>query len=326
MNCKLYFTIFLLTVLIFGGHAQDPHFTQFYSNPIYQSPSFTGAVEGYRAALNHRDQWPKMPGKLTTTTFSLDYNLSGFNSGVGLFAMRDVAGSASYSNLNAGFTYAYNVQINRRVFFRPGAGFYYSQRSMNYQDLIFTPEIEVENGTKPILASELDDVTTFDAGLSALLLMHNFWIGITADHLMRPNISLTDRDSKWPIKYTLYGGYRFYKFERLIGTKRQSITVVGNYRHQGYTDQFDMGLYWNYDPIVLGVWYRDLPFIKDYSRRDAIALLIGYKHNDISIGYSYDFTISRLISSTGGAHEVSLIYKFKIEQKKKFKPIPCPDF
>ena len=43
-------------------------------------------------------------------------------------------------------------------------------------------------------------------------------------------------------------------------------------------------------------------------------------------GYSYDFTISRLVTNTGGAHEVSLIYKFDIEQKKKFKPIPCPEF
>jgi hypothetical protein len=54
----------IIITVIFGIKAfgQDPQFTQFYSNPLYQSPSFTGAVLGYRASLNYRDQWPKMPG------------------------------------------------------------------------------------------------------------------------------------------------------------------------------------------------------------------------------------------------------------------------
>jgi len=152
------------------------------------------------------------------------------------------------------------------------------------------------------------------------------WIGVSVDHLTKPNISFTDGINRLPTKYTLFGGYRIYKIERLISTKRQSVTISGIYRHQGNSDQLDLGVYWSYTPIILGVWYRDLPFIKDYSRRDAIALLLGYKFKGLSVGYSYDFTVSKLITNTGGAHEISLIYKFEIEQKKKFKPIPCPAF
>jgi len=322
---KILYILFFISGSFLKSYGQDPQFTQFYSNPLYQSPSFAGAIIGYRASLNYRDQWPKMPGRLTTATFAIDYNLSAFNSGIGLFVMDDKAGTSNYSNLNLGLLYSYNVQINRKIFFRPGAGFYYTQRSMDYYKMIFSSELE-SGGSKPILPSEFGKVGAADASVSALLLVHNFWVGAVTDHLARPNVSVTDYEFRLPIKYSVFAGYRFYKMERIIGIKRQSVTIVGNYRHQGLADQFDFGLYWSYSPIVLGMWYRDLPLIKQYHRRDAIALLAGFQYKDLNIGYSYDFTVSRLITSTGGAHEVSVIYKFEIEQRKKFKPIPCPEF
>ncbi len=313
------------TFLSINTFGQDPQFSQFYSNPLYSSPSFAGAVKGYRASLNYRDQWPGLPGKLTTATFSFDYNASQINSGIGIIAMNDIAGSTSYSNLALGLLYSYNVQITRKIFFRPGAGIYYSQRSIDYSKMIFSSQIE-SGGTTPLLSSEIKNTNAVDGTLSGVLFLNNLWIGYTADHLTRPNISLTKYDNRLPVKHMLFGGFRFYKLERLIGAKRQSVTVVANYKHQGLADQVDIGCYWSYDPIVVGVWYRDLPLIKDYSRRDAIVILAGVQYMGLNIGYSYDFTVSRLITSTGGSHEISLIYKFEIEQKKKFKPIPCPSF
>ncbi len=63
---------------------------------------------------------------------------------------------------------------------------------------------------------------------------------------------------------------------------------------------------------------------------DAIIGLIGIKTSSVHIGYSYDFTISNLISSTGGAHEISLIYEFNNlslgQQRKRIRAIPCPEF
>lgn len=320
---KLYITVFFLFFIKWVSAQQDPQFTQFYSNPLYQAPSFAGAIEGYRVSLNYRDQWPKMPGKLITTTFAIDYNLSPLNSGLGLIVLYDQVGSANLTNINVGFIYSYNVKINRTTYFRPGVTLNYTQRGLDYDKLIFSSQIDGA-GTTPIMDSEFGKVQAFDGTFSGLLIARNMWVGLSADHLAMPNISFTGRINRLPIKYTLFGGYRFHKVERVLSTKRQSITVSGTFRHQGYSDQLDLGLYWKYDQIMLGVWYRDLPFIKDFSRRDAIALLVGYKYEGLSVGYSYDFTVSRLVTNTGGAHEVSLIYKFDVQQKKKFKPIPCP--
>lgn len=324
MRIKLFLIILFNLLVYFQGKAQDPQFTQFYSNPMYQAPSFAGAIPGYRAVLNYRNQWPKMPGVFHTATFALDYNLSALNSGLGVFAMADVLGSAGYANRSLGVMYAYNVKISRKIFFRPGAGFYYSQRSIDGDKL--RNIAQVADPTILTNGITVSNSGVADASASALLFVHNFWAGLAVDHLAQPNVTLTDRTDKLPMKFTLFGGMKIYKSERLIGTQRQSITLAANYKHQGAADQLDMGMYWNFHPITLGVWYRDLPLVKDLSRRDALAFLAGYKYEQLSVAYSYDFTVSRLITSTGGAHEISLIFLFNIEQKKKFRPIPCPNF
>lgn len=327
MNKLKYILILFLVSFIFKSKAQDPHFSQFYSNPVYQSPSFAGAIKGYRASLNYRNQWTKMPGLFYTTTFALDYNLSALNSGLGIFAMRDQLGSSRYANNSVGMVYSYNVKINRKVYFRPGVGFYYSQRSIDESALRFISEMYNNGaGVSPILPGDFQKSGVADASVSALFLVDNLWIGLSADHLAQPNITLTDETNRLDMKFTLFGGYKLVKKERLVGTRRQYLTIAANYKHQGVADQLDMGVYWNYSDLTLGVWYRDLPFIKDYSRRDALVFLVGYKYKQLSFAYSYDFTISRLITSTGGAHEISLIFLFDIKQKKKFRPIPCPHF
>ncbi len=325
MNIKIYLVAGLSILFFLNSKAQDPQFTQFYSNPMYQAPSFAGAIRGYRAALNYRDQWPKMPGRFYTATFALDYNLSSLNSGIGVIAMTDRVGASQYTTSSFGIMYSYNVKIDRKIYFRPGVSFSYSQRSINQNELNFPSEM-YDNGISPLLPGELSNTGYVDGGISGLLLVHNFWAGLAVDHLAQPNVTVTDKADKLAVKYSLFGGYKFYKSERLIGTKRQSVTFAANYKHQGAADQLDLGLYWSYEPITLGVWYRDLPFVKDLSRRDALAFLVGYKYKQLSAAYSYDFTISKLITSTGGAHEISIIYLFDIKQKKKFRPIPCPHF
>ena len=58
---------------------------------------------------------------------------------------------------------------------------------------------------------------------------------------------------------------------------------------------------------------------------------MGLIFNYFEFGYSYDFTISELSTSSGGAHEISLIYEFGLaprpkQVKRKYKMIPCPTF
>ena len=55
--------IVMVTMVLLGWingriSAQDAHFSQFYANPLYLSPSLAGATDGARIILNYRNQWP----------------------------------------------------------------------------------------------------------------------------------------------------------------------------------------------------------------------------------------------------------------------------
>ncbi|MBE0667810.1 MAG: type IX secretion system membrane protein PorP/SprF, partial [Bacteroidales bacterium] len=70
-----------------------------------------------------------------------------------------------------------------------------------------------------------------------------------------------------------------------------------------------------------------IPFVTSQAG-DAVIGMVGIKTDQLNIGFSYDFTISNLITSTGGAYEISLIYSFTSEKlrNRKVHAIPCPEF
>ena len=70
---------------------------------------------------------------------------------------------------------------------------------------------------------------------------------------------------------------------------------------------------------------------KPVIQQDALVFNMAFLLDDFQIGYSYDFSISRLQTSSGGSHEVSVIYEFqtpkaKERMKRKDKFLPCPSF
>ncbi|MDI3527473.1 MAG: hypothetical protein PWR03_1656 [Tenuifilum sp.] len=86
---KRYIFLFSFPFLCITVNAQDVQFTQFYANPLYLSPSFTGGVVGYRVVANYRNQWTFVPGTYNTFSLSWDHNSPAFRSGFGIIAMRD---------------------------------------------------------------------------------------------------------------------------------------------------------------------------------------------------------------------------------------------
>jgi type IX secretion system PorP/SprF family membrane protein len=324
--------IIILFVLVifsrFVGHAQDPRFSQFYANPLYLAPSFAGATEENRLALNYRNQWPSLPGVFLTYSFSYDHYFANFNSGIGILATHDRAGSGRLSNTNIGVMYSYNIKINKYLFIRPGLSFYYTQRGLDFWRLVFSDGMSPGGDTPTIEQPPFDNINDIDAGASILAYTDRIWLGTTVDHMLRPNQSLYGEISKIPMKISVFGGVQVIKKGRLLKPLEESLSIAFHFETQGKFTQLDLGLYWLKSPMVFGFWYRGLPGIHDAFDRDALVFLVGYKTKQIQIGYSYDFTISKLVGATGGSHEISFIYEFKTNKhrKRKIHAIPCPEF
>jgi type IX secretion system PorP/SprF family membrane protein len=310
--------IHILFLLFFcaGLKAQDPQFTQFYANPLYLAPSFAGATQQHRLVTNYRNQWPSIPGAFQTYSFSYDHYFENFNSGIGIIAMRDVAGSANLSLTNVGIAYSYDFLVTNLLHIRPGLQFSYVMSGLDFSKLIFSSPTEI-----PPVESTGD----IDASSSVLVYTERYWGGFSVDHMLTPNQSFYADKALIPVKFSVFGGAQIIKQGRLLKPVDETVTLAFLFRSQANYKQLDMGLYWNKQPLVLGLWYRGIPPFNG-PRGDALALLVGYKKHQLSIGYSYDFTVSNLITSTGGAHEVSLVYQFRTKARKKLHAVPCPEF
>lgn len=331
---KKLFIIWLLFLLLLKGHAQDPQFSQFYSNSLYLAPSFAGLTEKNRITLSYRNQWPEIKYGYETYSVSCDMFLDKFSSGFGLLAYQDVAGSGRLRTTSIGIQYAYDFNLTEVWHARPGLHFNYTERGIDFEKLLWNDQISASgNAAASAEIVPMKGVGDIDFSTSLLTYSDKAWIGFAIDHLLKPNQSLyfyeeeTGNPAKVPIKYSLFGGLKYTRPEHLLRPIPTSFQLAFLYKQQENFRQLDIGLYYYRSPVIAGIWYRGIPFYKEVFNRDAITLLFGVKTSNMSIGYSYDFTVSKLITSTGGSHEISLSYTFRTKPlKHKPKAVPCPEF
>ncbi|MBL4710499.1 MAG: type IX secretion system membrane protein PorP/SprF, partial [Flavobacteriales bacterium] len=323
LNRVLCFFLFLSIGVL---QAQDTRFSQFYAAPLHTNPGFTGATVEHRFSMNYRHQWPNIPGAFDAYHASYDYNAAQINSGFGLILNREDAGSFGLTTNSIAVSYAYRFRLNRKTYLSPGLKLGYVSRGIDFGKLIFNDQLESNsNATLDLDAFTNERVNYGDISTGLLLYSEDYWVGASANHINRANQSLVNEGvATIPIRYTFQAGYKF----KLSGptVKRlaaKDVTAAMHYEIQDRFDQLDLGAYYNHEPFVFGFWYRGIPLLKSYetgyANNDAMIILVGYSVPDrnFRIGYSYDVTISRLATNSGGAHEVSIVYEVASKRQKR---------
>jgi type IX secretion system PorP/SprF family membrane protein len=335
---KKYFTVLLFLATAFRLWAQDPEFSQYYSAPLYLNPAFSGTSADHRFIANYRNQWPSISNSFVTYAFSYDYNLDRLNSGLGFLVTTDKAGTANLKSTTLNFQYAYKVSLSDKWVLSSGINFGVGLRSIDFSKLVFGDQLAFDaTGTTPSddpVFSNLQSTNYFDFGAGMLLYSRKFWFGFSAAHLNHPNRSLIGEQADIPVKASLHGGVRIPLYNGLFKKERTaSIAPSFVYKRQGNFDQLDIGTYFFYEPVVVGLWYRGIPIqqdVKDNTNHDAVVVILGFQLQKIEFTYSYDVTVSKLGPNSGGSHELALKYRLnmstQITKRKKEKFIPCPTF
>ena len=327
--------IFWLAFMAIICMGQDPQFSRFYSNALYMAPSFAGSTGDNRFALSYRNQWPSIEKGYQTYTVSFDHYFEKLRSGAGILFLRDVAGSGYLTTTNVSLLYNFDFKIQNTVHVRPGMAFTYTQRSIDFNKLVWRDQMSVV-GNAPSSGEvvSFDNTDDLDFTVSGLVYSEGFWMGTSVDHLLHPNQSLyeqeyaEDNQALLPTKVQVFGGWRIVVKEQLLRPTPTVLQLAFLYKNQAHYNQLDLGFYWNYEPLVLGIWYRGIPVFNELENNDAVVLLAGFKTDRYNIGYSYDFTTSKLFVATGGSHEISFSFTFNQPDKKRRprKMVPCPDF
>ena len=347
MRAKLFvyrFFFITLAAIVFCNKAaaQDPQFSQYYQAPLYLNPGFAGITPQQRLVANHRIQWPSLPQAFATYAVSWDMFVPELRSGFGAQVMVDKMGSAGWRTTTAGLLYSYKVRLSKKVVFSPGLYFGFGTNGIDRSKIRLGDGLEYETADKTY--SSLDEdvnrklgksmYSDFNAGF--LIYSKTLWFGAAFAHMNQPNLSVLGDESRLPMKTSIHAGAKI----SLSGGNRNEtrghyLTPSFIYRMQGKAfSQLDLGVNYHIDPVSVGVWYRGKPFEKTVINsvaQDALILNLGMYFKNLTVGYSYDFTISEMQTASGGSHEIAIVYEFSLRpvrksSKQKYKLIPCPTF
>jgi len=304
----------------------DPHFSQYYANPLWLNPALTGVMDGdYRVTVNAKQQWGSVSNAYVTTGASFDVaptkNLS-----FGALVLDQSAGAVSYNYLNALASAAYRIQFGRAGLNMINFGIQAGILNKSFDPTKVTTGSQFNSGsgldgglpTNETFASSNTLVPDVNAGV-----MYfdgsgdkriNTFLGVSANHLTRPVDRFIGDNIRIPIRLSVHGGARIKVTDLL------DITPNGLYMRQGTARETSLGAYANY--------YinrdTDLMFGSNYRKDDAAIAYVGMHVKNFAFGLSYDFNTSNLSRATGSQGGLELSISFTSRRGISGPNFYCP--
>jgi len=347
---KFYFLFIFFFLNLLHTFGQDPHFSQFYANPLYLNPAFAGTVNGARFSINFRDQWPVIPSNFVSFSTSYDQHINAMHGGIGVLLAADVEGKGLIQTYNVGGIYNFRAQVAREfnLQFAVQAGCRHTM--INWNKMTFADGSSgIPNNYNAAIKPQ------FDLAVGMVGYTPYLYFGLAVHHLSPVRINFRDSIvNPTTLQLEKYGRYNLgVKWTAHIGGKitiKQKTKDEVNFGDiffypnivfisQGIKDPVSKlpngafhylheGFYFNFYPFTIGAWIRH-----NFKNFDAFIVTCGIEYKIFRIGYSYDFNLTKL-EGTGGAHEVSLQFflpyspKAKSARKKyqHIAPVDCPRF
>src|SRR5688572_14103886 len=299
---------------------QKPHYTQYILNNYIINPALTG-IENYTdIKLSHRHQWVglqdapvttyftihkaigKQDDRTTATSFRMpgenprgknywqDYTSATPHHGVGMQIINDRTGPLN--RFSAYATYAYHLGISPRTSIAAGFGAGVSNLSLTASKLDF---VYTQVDPAVYQSNEINNLRPdFNAGV--WVYSADYFLGLAAQQIIPSKIdfsngTLTTQEGKFVPHLFLSAGYRFLLSE---DWNLMPSTLV---KYVSSTVNAD---------VNLKLQYMDFAWVgASYRIEEGFAGMIGLNiSNTFNIGYSYDYTTSKLNAFTKGTHEI----------------------
>jgi type IX secretion system PorP/SprF family membrane protein len=308
----------------------DPHFSQYYIQPMTMNPAFTGAFDGdYRVSGIWRSQYGNT---LVTKGISAE-KTTNKNANIGFNLINQNSNDGAYSFTNGYLTFAYTG-----VRFGKNADHYlvmamqlgFISRRFDINKMQFGSQwvsgvgFDASNPSNETFLKP--QVTSFDAGAGIAYYdatpdkTATFFGGVSAYHITQPtNPFLSNAgQSKLDIRYSVQAGVR------IAATDGLSIVPTAIYMKQGDAQEKMAGVYLqlyaneNTD-VMFGAYYR---------LQDAITPFAGFYYKGLTFGLSYDVDASArsAAGSKGNSLEVSISYVTKRKSNFGVSRFYCPRF
>lgn len=339
---KIIFIIELFSLITLNSQAQDIHFSQNYATPQFINPAMTGIMNGdVRASAVYRNQWSSiMPNAFRTIFANAELALPMANGydhiGIGLMFYNDKAGDLGLGSNYVDVALAYNKAIGERSYLSAGIQGGVANRSFDATNAQASPDevggTGLENATTSIWRPNVGGGVLYYTNFAE---RNNIFIGGALYHVTSPNVSFFNdpvEKDQLKSKISAQAGGSFAL------ARKMDIVPSLYFIKQGAHTKIDAGSFLRFifardrrtqleKAFSIGSWLR-LAGAEGIST-DAIVLATKFDYNNISIGLSYDVTVSGLkaVNANRGGLEVALIYTAKTQQsRKRHSNLECPRF
>lgn len=286
---KKYIIIFLVLLFRAALHGQQiPPLSQYMYNHYSINPAATGISDDLPLSFTYRKMWAGISGAPSIQYLSGNMNVAqAMGAGINIFNYQ--AGPLRKTGVE--LTYSYHLEIN------PELKLAFGLSGLLYQFHLKKSELTVEDPDDPIFIGE-EKMIIPDASFGTYLYAENYFVGLSVPQLFNRNIDLKSDNilqEKQVRHYYLFGGYNFEINQDLV--LKPSLLLkfieVGLF-------QVDVNTQVQYkDAFIFGLSYRS---------SDAVVFQLGFKYEELLVGYSYDLSISGLNASTFGSHEIYVRY------------------
>jgi len=299
-------SIITICLLMFGGISmaqQDVMLTQFMYNKLSINPAYAGHDDYTNLNLTYRDQWNGLPGAPNTQLASVNLPLIRKSVGVGFDLQRQSIGISNKTSLSLKYAYKFffeksNLSLGMSVTGKRYAFDFTDDRLIAIQGLNIDPSIPDQ-----AVSSFLMNI-----GLGAYLSGDNYYVSLSTPGLLNSDIDFdeNDSDSEEVSHVYLMGGATFPVADRIDFTPQILFKYAAN---TPFDIDLNLGLTLD-EKYTAALAYRFGGATGDVG--ESIDVLLGLQLTEkLLLGFSLDFTLSKLRTYDNGSIELVVGYAFR---------------
>lgn len=301
---RIVLTLLSLGSVSFSGIAQqDVQYSMYMFNPLSVNPAYAGTRGAFSIVGIYRSQWVGIDGSPKTANVSLHSPILNSNVSAGLSFVSDEIGLTKTSTLKADL--AYKVKLNKK-------GHYLSMGVKTGVDFynIKTAQGTIIDNTDQ-LYSNIKSKPLFNVGAGLYYYGKRHYLGLSSPKLIENLYSSKSAGDFKQIKhYYLTGGIVI----PINSTIQFKPSFVAKALENAPVSVDVNASFLFYEKIWLGAMYRI---------QEGCGLNLVYYVNDyLSLGYSYDYALTKLRKYNSGTHEIM----FGIDLRKKDKAFLTPRY
>lgn len=308
----------------------DPHFSQYYLQPMTMNPAFTGAFEGdYRVAGIWRTQYGN---SLTTEGISGEV-VTNKNTNFGFNLLNESSQDKSYN-----FTNGYLTMAFTGVRFGPESDHYlvmaiqcgFINRRFDITKMQFGDQWIAGLGFDPTAQSgevfNKPSILSFDAGAGIAYYdavpnkTVSFFGGFSAFHITRPDYPYLSNsaEQRLPVRFSIQGG------ARIIASDQLSIVPSFILMKEADAEEKMVGTY--FQAYVNET--TDVMFGANWRFGDALIPFAGLYYKGLTLGLSYDVTVSQMNAGAVKTNSFEISVSFIGQRKNSVRTnnFYCPRF